>query len=160
MRTPSGYSRPPQMGHGFSLGLPARSSVWSTSQPLCKTSQSRFPAHVHDGHQEHFHGTGNKTLGGVKNHSKGSGATPTGSLARPHENPTKKYSLHSSASAPIEARGLLSRISVRGTLTDVLIENIRMQVEASNSTPYPIIRTVLVTLLVLACMLTMSIAST
>jgi len=37
----------------------------------------------------------------------------------------------------------VSRISLRGTLTDVHIEKIRTQVKASNSTPYPVIRTVL-----------------
>jgi len=39
----------------------------------------------HDEHQEHFHRLGNITLEGVKNSSKGSGATPAGSLARPTE---------------------------------------------------------------------------
>jgi len=43
----------------------------------------------------------------------------------------------------MEARGLLSRISVRGTLTDAHIKNIRTQVEASNSMPYPVIHAVL-----------------
>jgi len=38
---------------------------------------------------------------------------------------------------------IVSRISVRGTLIDVHIENIRTRVEASNSTPYPVVRTVL-----------------
>ena len=74
---------------------------------------------------------------------QGLGATPVGSLARPHGNSTLKCSLHSSASARMETRGLLSRISVRGTLTDMHIENIRTQVEASNSTPCLVIRTVL-----------------
>jgi len=118
-------------------------STGSTSRPLRKTNQSRFSAHLHDGYRERFHRPGNITLEGVKNSSKGSGATPVGSLVRPHGNPTIKYSLHSCASARIEARGLLSRISVRGTLTDVHIENISTQVEASNSMPYTVIRTVL-----------------
>jgi len=38
---------------------------------------------------------------------------------------------------------MVSRISVRGTLTDVHDENTRTPVEASNATPYPVIRTVL-----------------
>jgi len=37
----------------------------------------------------------------------------------------------------------LSRISVRGTLTDVHDEIARTQVEASNSTLYPVTRTVI-----------------
>jgi len=37
----------------------------------------------------------------------------------------------------------VSRISVRGTLTDMHVENIRTQVEAPNSTPCLVIRTVL-----------------
>jgi len=118
-------------------------STGSTSRPQHKTNQSRFSAHPHGGNRERLHRPGNKTLEGVQNSSKGSGATPAGSLACPHGNPTIKYSLHSSASAQMEARGLLSRISVRGTLTDAHIENIRTQVEASNSTPYPVMRTVL-----------------
>jgi len=43
----------------------------------------------------------------------------------------------------METQGLLSRISVRGTLTDVHDENARTQVGASNSTLYPVTRTVL-----------------
>jgi len=43
----------------------------------------------------------------------------------------------------VQSRSLVSRISVRGTLTDVHIENIRTQVKASNSMPYPVMRTVL-----------------
>ena len=43
----------------------------------------------------------------------------------------------------METPGLLSRISVRGTQTDVNVENIRMQIEVSNSTPYQVVRTVL-----------------
>jgi len=83
------------------------------------------------------------TLKGVKNSSKGSGATPAGSLACPHGNSTLKCSLHSSASARTEPRRLLLRISVRGTLTDMHVENIHTQVEAPNSTPCLVIRTVL-----------------
>jgi hypothetical protein len=43
----------------------------------------------------------------------------------------------------METRGLLSRISVRGTLTGVHDEIARMKIEASNSTLYPVTRTVL-----------------
>jgi len=43
----------------------------------------------------------------------------------------------------METRGLLSRVSVRGTLTDVYDENTRTQVEASSSTLYLVTRTVL-----------------
>jgi len=93
--------------------------------------------------RELFHKLGIIALKGVKNSSKDSGATPAGSLAHPHGNSTTKYSLHSSASAQMETRGLLSRLSVRGTLTDVHDENTHTQVEASNSTLYPVIRTVL-----------------
>ena len=43
----------------------------------------------------------------------------------------------------METRGLLSRISVWGTPTDVHVEIIRTQIKASNSTPYPVGRTVI-----------------
>jgi len=43
----------------------------------------------------------------------------------------------------METRGLLSRISVRGTLTDVHDKNAHTQVEASDSTLYLVTRTVL-----------------
>ena len=43
----------------------------------------------------------------------------------------------------METRGLLSRISVSGTLTDMHVENIRTQVEAPSSMPCLVIRTVL-----------------
>ena len=79
----------------------------------------------HNRHRERFHRLGNIALEGVKNPSKGSGATPVGSLARPHGNSTNKKNLYPSASARIEARGLLSRISVRGTLTDAHDESTR-----------------------------------
>jgi len=79
----------------------------------------------HDEHQEHFCRLGNITLEGVKNSSKGSGATPAGSLARPHGNSTNKKSLYPSTSARIETRGLLSRGSVRGTLTNAQDESTR-----------------------------------
>ena len=72
----------------------------------------------HDEHQERFRRLGNITLEGVKNSSKGSGATPAGSLAQPHGNSTNKKSLYPSASARIETQELLSRVSLRGTLTD------------------------------------------
>jgi len=125
MRTPPGYSRPLKRGTGSHLDYPlgAQSggddarSTGSTSRPLRKTDQPRFSAHLQDGHRERFHGPGNIILEGVKNFSKGSGATPAWSLVRPHGKPTIKYSHHSSASGRMEARGLLSRVSVRGTLT-------------------------------------------
>jgi len=88
------------------------------------TNQSLWLA-FHNGHRERFHRLGNITLEGVKKSSKGSGATPAGSLARPHRNSTNKKSLYPSASARIEARGLLSRRSVRGTLTDAHDESTR-----------------------------------
>jgi len=71
------------------------------------------------------------------------GLPPRGRSRAPTETRPQKYSLHLSTSAQMETRGLLSRISVRGTLTDVHDKNIRTQVEASNSTPYPVRRTVL-----------------
>jgi len=43
----------------------------------------------------------------------------------------------------METRGLLSRVSVRGTLTDVHDKIARTPVEASNSTLYPVTRTVI-----------------
>ena len=43
----------------------------------------------------------------------------------------------------METRGLLSRISVKGTPTDVYDGNTRTQVEASDSTLYLVTRTVL-----------------
>jgi len=55
----------------------------STSRLLCKTNQSRLSARLHDRHRERFRRLGNITLEGVKNSSKGSGATPVGSLAPP-----------------------------------------------------------------------------
>ena len=99
--------------------------------PLQKTSQPEPSTTGVDSVSEKL---GNITLEGVKNSSKGSGATPTGSLARQHGNTTKEYSLHSSASAQMETRGLLSRVSVRGTLTDAHNEIIYTQIEALNST--------------------------
>jgi len=79
----------------------------------------------HDEHQERFRRLGDITLEVVKNSSKGLGATPAGSLTRPNGNSTNEKSLYSSASARIETRGLLSRVSVRGTLTDVHSESTR-----------------------------------
>ena len=79
----------------------------------------------HDEHQERFRKLGNITLEGVKNSSKGSGATPAGSLARPHGTSTNKKSLYPSASARIETRGLLSRVSARDTLTNAHEESTR-----------------------------------
>jgi len=43
----------------------------------------------------------------------------------------------------METQGLLSRVSVRGTLTDVHNEIAHTQVEVSNSTFYPVTRTVI-----------------
>jgi len=43
----------------------------------------------------------------------------------------------------METRGLLSRVSVRGTPTDVHDEIARTQVEASDSTLHPVTRTVI-----------------
>jgi len=43
----------------------------------------------------------------------------------------------------METRGLLSRISVRGTPTDVHVETIHTQFEASYSTLRPVTRTVI-----------------
>jgi len=43
----------------------------------------------------------------------------------------------------METRGLLSRISVRDTPTDVHVGIIRTQFEASYSTLYPVMRTVI-----------------
>ena len=93
--------------------------------------------------RQRFCKLGDITLEGVKNSSNGSGATAAGSLARPHGTSAIKYSLHSSASAQMETWGLLSRISVRGTLNDVHKKNTCTQVEASNSTLYLVTRTVL-----------------
>jgi len=93
--------------------------------PDAKPTNRSFWLTFHDKHQERFRRLGNITLEGVKNSSKGSGATPAGSLARPHRNSTNKKSLYSSASARIETRGLLSRVSVRGTLTDAHSESTR-----------------------------------
>jgi len=71
--------------------------------------------------RQHFYELGDITLKGVKNSSKGSGATPRGRSRAPTETRPRKYSLHSSASAQMETRGLLSRISVRSILTDDII---------------------------------------
>jgi len=43
----------------------------------------------------------------------------------------------------MEARGLLSRVSVRGILTDVHNQIARTQVESPNSTLYPITRIII-----------------
>jgi len=93
--------------------------------------------------RQRFCTLGDITLEGVKNSSKGSGATPAGSLACPHRTLTMKYSLHSSVSAEMETRGLLSRISVRGTPADVHVGIIHTQFEASYSTLCPVTRTVI-----------------
>jgi len=85
---PSGVRRNPD-------AKPTNQSLWLT---------------LHNEHQVRFHKLGNITFEGVKNSSKGSVATPAGSLARPHKNSTNKKSLYSSASAQIETRGLLSRV--------------------------------------------------
>jgi len=111
--------------------------------PCTKQTNQSLQLAFHDGHRECFRRLGNITLEGVKNSSKGSGATPAGSLAHSHGNSTTKKSLHLSASARIETRGLFSRISVRGNLTDEHSESIRMKVEASDSTLPPVVRTVL-----------------
>ena len=64
-----------------------------------------------------------------QNSSKGSGAPPARSLACPHGISTNKKSLYSSARARIDTRGLLSRVSVRGTLTDAHDESTRTQIK-------------------------------
>jgi len=139
MRTPPGYSCPPRKGHRFSLGLPARNSIWSGRRSLYReyvetSAQNELIRTFHHWCRQRFCELGDITLEGVKNSSKGSGATPAGSLARPHGNPTKEYSLHSSASAQMETRGLLSRVSVRGILTDAYNKITHTQIEAPNST--------------------------
>ena len=96
----------------------------------------------HDEHQEHFHRLGNITLKGVKKSSNGSGATPAGSLARPHGTSTNKKSLYPSASARIETRGLLSRVSARGTLTNAHDESTRTKSRSPTRRP-PVARTVI-----------------
>jgi hypothetical protein len=106
-------------------------SIESTSKPPGKNEPVRT---FHHWCRKRFCELDNITLEGVKNSSEGSGATPAGSLARPHGNLTAKQSLHSSASAQMEARGLLSRVSVRGTLSDAHYEIARTQVETLNST--------------------------
>ena len=86
--------------------------------PNAKPTNRNLWLTFHDERQERFHKLGNITLEGVKNSSKGSGATPAGSLVRPHGNSTNEKSLYPSASARIGTRGLLSRVSERGTLTN------------------------------------------
>jgi hypothetical protein len=104
-------------------------SIESTSKPPGKNEPVRT---FHHWCRKRFCELDNITLEGVKNSSEGSGATPAGSLARPHGNSTAKQSLR--ASAQMEARGLLSRVSVRGTLSDAHYEIARTQVETLNST--------------------------
>jgi len=62
-------------------------SIESTSRPLRKTCQSET---FHHRCQERLCKLGDITLEGVKDSSKGSGATPVGSLARPHGTSTTK----------------------------------------------------------------------
>ena len=94
----------------------------------------------HDEHQERFRRLGNITLEGVKNSSKGSGATPEGSLARPHG--TSKKRLYPSASARTETRGLLSRVSARGTLTNAHDESTHTKLRSPTRRP-PVARTII-----------------
>ena len=95
---------------------------------------------IHDKHQEPFCRLGNITLEGVKNSSKGLGATPAGSLARPHGTSTNKKSLY--PRARIETRGLLSRVSAWGTLTNAHDESTRMK-SRPPTRRHPVARTVI-----------------
>ena len=78
---------------------------------------------------------GSITLEGVKDSSKGSGATPVGVARVTPRKLDRRESLYSSASARIETWGILSRLSMRGTLTDAHNERTRMKIEALDSTP-------------------------
>ena len=119
-------------------------SIGSTSRPLRETNQSKPSAHLPRWTLRALPQIGqHNPRRSQKNSPKGSGATPAGSLACPHGNLTTKKSLYSSASARLETRGLLSRISVRGTLTDVHSESIRTGVEVTDSTPPLVARTVI-----------------
>jgi hypothetical protein len=116
---------------GTRSGVEDARSIESTSKPPRKAKPIRT---FHHWCRQCLYKLGKITLEGVKYSLEGSGATPAGSLARPHGNSTAKQSLHSSASAQMEARGLLSRVSVRGTLSDAHYEIARTQVETLNST--------------------------
>jgi hypothetical protein len=134
----SGLQLTPSKGAQVLTWTAARNSIWggrrSLYQEYVETStQNELIRTFHHWCRQRFCELGNITFEGVNN-SKGSGATPMGSLARPHGNPTKEYSLHSSASAQMETRGLLSRVSVRGILTDAHNEITYTQIEVLNST--------------------------
>jgi len=77
---------------------------------------------------------GNITLEGVKDSSKGSGATPTRVARATPQKLDRRESLYSSTSARIETQGLLSRVSIRDTLTDAHNQKTRVQIEAPDST--------------------------
>jgi len=131
----------PSTGHRFSLGLPARIPIWgrwrslhqeyavtqnqsveASDTPSMTSVKSTFADWEHNPQRSH------KLLQGLEGY-------PPGSHARPHGISTNDKSLCSSASAQIETWGLLSRVSIRDTLTDAHDESTRMQVEASDSTP-------------------------
>ena len=69
--------------------------------------------------------------------SRARGLPPRGRSRAPTETRPKSKSLHSSASAQMDTRGLLSRVSIRGTLTDARNETIRTQDEGLDSTLWP-----------------------
>jgi len=114
-------------------------SIWGGRRSLYReyveTSAQNEPIRtLHHWCRRRFYELGNITLEGVKNSSRGSGATPAGLLARPHGNSIAKQTLHSSAIAQMETRGLLLRVSVRGTLTDAHNEITHTRVKALDPT--------------------------
>jgi len=79
---------------------------------------------------------GDISLEGVEDSSKGSGATPAGVARATPRKLNRRKSLYSSASTRAKTRGLLSRVSIRGTPTNVH-KRTHMQIEVLDSTPPP-----------------------
>ena len=115
-------------------------SIESTSKPLCKTSQSEPSTTGVDSVSANWVIYPSKES---KTPPRARGLPPRGHSRAPTEIRPRKYSLHSRASAQMETRGLLPRVSVRGTLTDVHNEIAHTQVKAPNSTLYPIVRIII-----------------
>ena len=90
-------------------------SIESTSKPLRRRANQNLAPQVSTAflHIRRYNPRRSQKL------LQGLGGYPRGVARATHGNSTAKYSLHSSTSAKMETRGLLSRITVRGILTDV-----------------------------------------
>jgi hypothetical protein len=84
----SGLQLTPRKGHRFSLGLPARNSIWDGRRSLYREyvetpGQKRASQNLPPLVSKAFLRIRNITLEGVKNSSEGSGATPRGRSRAP-----------------------------------------------------------------------------